>query len=198
MKITFKLKHLLAMAIMLLTTGIPIAYAATTVGAYATLVFGVGALNKVAVYQYTGGQSGDMTAGGLALTNIEFNSTDGTDAWVNATIAGGSTQDETNPILYTDNLGTTNAEINISTSSEISGVDTCLELRVIWKQASSGVFSNTDDPSATGFDLNTTQIQIDSSFTPDEENWGVWPYGNFSGCTVGEDQTTFYINATFA
>jgi len=202
MKVRVKVKHLIV-AILLSLAVLSVPVYATTHGAYATLVFGVGALNQVTVYQYTTSK-GAMTAAGLALTNIEFNSTTGTTLWANATVADGNTQDETHPIVYVDNTGTTNAAINISGSDDIANQDSCLKCIYIYNQSDGGNFYNynTDPTSASGGSsggyLNTTQIQIDSSFTPAEENWGVWLNSNFTECTQGEDTVTFNINATFA
>lgn len=197
MKLKINLTRMLALMLAVSLLGIGTVYAVTEQGAYATLVFGVGALNQITVYQYTTSK-GAMTAAGLALTNIEFNSTNPDAVWVNATVAGNSPQDATHPIVYVDNTGTTDAEININADSDITSTDACLKCRYIFKQAAAGVFSNTDDPATNGAGLNATQQQIDASFTPDEENWGVWLYGNFTGCTQGQDLAIFYINATFA
>jgi len=204
MKLKIKLSELLVlMTLAMFSIAIGTVYA-TEQGAYATLVFGVGALNQVTVYQITTSK-GAMTSAGLALTNIEFNSTTGTNLWTNASVAAGDTQNETYPIIYVDNTGTTNAALNISASDDIYDQDPCLKARYIYNQSESGTFLNENsDPTAAaggsiGSILNdTVPEQIDSSFTPAEENWGVWLYGNFSDCLVGEDTVTFYINATFA
>lgn len=197
MKVKIKLSKLLALVLVIFSLAISTAYAATTHGAYALLVFGVGALNEVTVYQITTNK-GAMTVAGLALTNIEFNTTTQDELWDNATVAGSDTQNQTYPILYVDNTGTTNvAPLNISASDDIANQDSCLDLRYYINQSEGGVFTSTT-LGATATDLNTTEVQIDASFTPTEANWGIWLYGNFSACTQGEDSVTFWINATFA
>jgi hypothetical protein len=203
MRTKTRLNVLLTILLACTVLSISSVYAVTYQGAYATLVFGVGALNEVTVYQLAVSK-GAMTTPGLALTNIEFNSTTGIALWVNATVAASTSQLPATPIIYVDNTGTTNAALNISTTDDIHTTDATLYLRYIYNQSEGGVFGNynTNPTSPAGGSsggyLNATQIQLDSSFTPTEQNWGIWLYGNFSGSTQGQDLTTFWVNATFA
>lgn len=114
---------------------------------------------------------------GTAATNIEFNSTDGTDLWLNATVSGGPIQDASSAIMVLDNTGNTNLEVNISINASLGS---CLGLRYNTTWA--------DDPSVNATDVGTTNITLDDSFTPAEAAINMWLWGNFSSCLETDDE----------
>lgn len=145
------------------------------------LLFNIGAVDELTV-TLLGETAQASAAGGAALpANIEFNSTDGSDEWINATVTGGgSTQDFTNPILSLDNTGTTNLNISMDIGA---GLDACQVLRY-----------NTSQPlyvgEGYGGSVNSTMnVTLDASFTPAESAISVWLNGNFSACEDNDDAT---------
>jgi len=171
-----KLLGVLALAFfVVLVMGTPRASAATE-SVYVEVWFNIGAVDELTVTLL--GQSAVTSATGGTATpaNIEFNSSDGSDEWVNATVAGGgSEQDDTNPILSLDNTGTTNLGINMSLNETLG--DTCLNL----------TYDTSHTYSPTKYVNSTMNATLDTSFTPAESAISVWLWGNFSTCGDADD-----------
>jgi hypothetical protein len=152
-----------------------------------TLYFNIAAVDELTVTLLGQAAVTSAPTGTATPANIEFNSTTGTDAWLNATVTGGgATQDGSNAILVLDNTGTTNLNINISTAG---GLAACQALRYNTTWCAT--------PSTCATDLDTTEITLDSSFTPAETAINLWLWGNFSACTDADDaSTTLTMEAT--
>lgn len=152
---------------------------------YTELYFNIGAVDELTVTLL--GQSVVTSSPGGTTTpaQIEFNVSADT-IWQNATVTGGgSTQDQTNPIFTIDNTGTTNLELNISINATMQAGSCVMLLRQLTDPFPYDISST--GPESAGEDVNTTNVTIDSSFTPSEAAWGVWLYTNFSGCLDADD-----------
>lgn len=188
-------KMILVLLAILLSSSIPV-LAATLEWTTTLLYFNVGAANEIRVTLL--GQPFTVTeAGGNATAqNIEFNSSGPTQAWVNARVTGlGSTQNDDNAIITISNPGSTNPEINISVNSSQSG---CIDLHYFMNQTASAKYSAGTPASET--QLNTTNVTLDGSFAPQggEPDIGLWLWGNFSGCAVGNSKVEMlYVFANF-
>jgi len=164
------------------------------------LYFNVGALDEISVQILGGVWNVSAPAGTATLYNIEFNTTLQYDAWVNAKTAGvASTQTDSNGIIVIDNTGTTTpTALNISTnvSSWGSGNYNCTDLHYFANNSADAVYGAATP--ASEIQLNNTNVTLDGSFTPTEDPWEVWLWGNFSGCTSGTRVAMFYVWANFA
>lgn len=162
--------------------------AATTQAAleyvYTELYFNIGAVDELTVTLLGESTVTSSVGGTTTPAQIEFN-VSGDATWQNATVSGGSTQDKTNPILSIDNTGTTDLVLNISINATMPSGTCTMLLRFI--NETSPYDLNALEPEANGEDVNTTNITIDSSFTPAEAAWGLWLYTNFSGCVDADD-----------
>lgn len=163
--------------------------AAGTGSVYVDLYFNIGAVDELTVTLLGLGAVTSDPGGQATPANIEFNVSASPDPWENATVTeAGSTQDLANPILELDNTGTTNLEINISINDTLPSNGCIMILRYINDSAVSGVFDiSGKDPETDGAVVSTTNITINSSYTPVGENLGLWLYGNFSGCADEDD-----------
>jgi hypothetical protein len=176
---------MLSAFILLMAFSTPVAFASTetvTTTLYlniqSILSFEVTLLGEGAVTSSAGGQA--------TASNIEFNSS-GSSANIQAKVTGGgTTQTDGNPILVVDNVGTVNIEpLNISINSNVPAC---------WKVYYSATF--TADCSG-GTELTTTEIEVDSSFTPAEAVKNLYLCGNTTACTSGDETTrTFTIEGT--
>jgi hypothetical protein len=156
---------------------------------YTELFFNIGAVDEMTV-TLLGESSVTSSEGGTATpANIEFN-VSGDAFWENATVTGGgSTQDSSNAILELDNTGTTNLEINISINATLPAATCTMGLKY------NTTWTGTPDGNAT--DVGTTNITLDSSFTPAESVIDIWLWGNFTGCGDGDDTVRrFFMWAT--
>jgi hypothetical protein len=145
-----------------------------------TLFFNIGAVDELTV-TLLGEAAATSSPSGQALpANIEFNSTDGDTVWQNASVTnGGSTQDSSNAIIQLDNTGTTNLLINMSLDASINA---CLDA----KYSTSFIH----DVEGSGISLNETEnATLDASFTPAESVIDLWLFGNFTGCSDGDDDS---------
>ncbi len=166
------------------------------------LYFNVAVSDEVTVYLLQ--ESGTATSGAGASTsqNIEFNSTTGTTQWANARVQGGSStlQNDDEGIIWIDNTGSTTPELNISVnvSSWGSGGYSCLDLHYFSNQTGGATVANYSAGTPANEDqLNTTNVTLDSSFTPAEDTWEVWLWGNFSSCSSGSTGAMLYVWADF-
>lgn len=172
-------KRIMALTFIFCLAAAPVAMAATE-SVTVTLYFNIGAVDELTV-TLLGEAAATSTAAGQALpANIEFNSTVGTDLYLNATVSnGGSTQDATNAIMQLDNTGTTNLAINMSLDGSINA---CLDCKY--------ATSFTYDVVGSGISLNDTEnATLDASFTPAEAAIDMWLWGNFSGCLDADDDS---------
>jgi len=137
------------------------------------------------------GQSATLSAtspGQATTANVEFNSTGGSQAWVNATVIGGSTQTSGSPIYSLDNTGTTNLNTVMNISAN---VPTCMILK----------YNTTDQGNTTlragSTSVTTTPITLDASFTPAEAAIPIYFWLNYTSCTLADSTTrTIYFYGT--
>lgn len=155
-----------------LLTGIQIVKAATE-SVYSDLVFAVSSVLEMTV-TLRDGTSFTSAPAGNQTGDITFTLPTGTDTWINAT-AGGTDQDNTNPIIQIDNTGTINFMLNISINDT---VPSCMDLRY------NTSWTGTPEDYAT--DLSTTNITLDDSFTPAEAVVNLWLWGNATACVQGD------------
>lgn len=157
------------------------------------LYFNVAAADEVTVTLY--GESGQATSDTGAATpqDIEFNSSTGTDFWLNGTVTGdgGSAQDESNPIIQITNTGNTVPNtINITITG--TSLDACQKLRF---------HNDTMDasPETSADSLNATEnVTIATSYPVGATALDLWLYGNFTGCGAADDtDPTLRIYADF-
>jgi len=152
-----------------------------------TLYFNVQSLMAFEVVLLGGTAVTSAPGGTPTASNIEFNSTTGTDANLQAKVTGGgATQTDGNPILSVNNVGTVNiAPLNISISSVTPA---CWDLHYspIWTAICSA-----------GTIMTNTEIQIDDSFTPAEAAKSIYLCANATAC-ISSDETTrvFTIEGT--
>lgn len=135
---------------------------------------------------------------------IYFNCSAGSNgncAWVNATGNGGAptTQDPgtaDQAILIATNTGTATLSLTMKAESDIHSDDSCLNMTMTHEQEASCTTTDTYD-SATET-LKTSDVTLDASFTPADDQICIWLWGNFTGCTAGVDSTNIYLNSTVA
>lgn len=126
--------------------------------------------------------------GGQATTsNIEFNFSSGSVAYVEARRTNSAdVQSDGNPILTLNNTGTSNLEINISTSAAAPG---CMVLRY-----NDTAFCAT--PATCATELGATNITIDSNYTTTEALITLYLWANATDCSeVDTTSVTMYMYA---
>lgn len=156
---------------------------------YVDLFFNIGAVDELSVTLLSESPVTSAAGGTATASNIEFN-VSGDVYWQNATVTGGgSLQDDTNPILALDNTGTTNLEINISINSTLPSNGCKMDLRYINDTGGAPYDISGKTPGTDGVVVSTTNITINSSYTPSNPAIGLWLYGNFSGCGDADDTT---------
>lgn len=187
-------KKLALLAVVVALFAYPAVQAATE-SVYVDLYFNIASVDELTVTLLGESAVTSLPTSQATPANIEFNVSADT-YWQNATVTGGgSTQDATNPILALDNTGTTNLEINISLNNTLPAGSCTMDLRYINDSYSYDISGLT--PQDNGTQVSTGNITIDSSFTPAEAAWGLWLYGNFSGCLDADDTVRrFTIYAT--
>lgn len=131
-----------------------------------------------------------VTSGASTPTasDIEFNSTTGTDANLQAKVTGGgSTQTDGNPILNVSNVGTVNIEpLNITIDSDVPAC---------WTLYYDAAFQATCSSSSNTVN-STTEITVDASMIPAEYH-PLYLCADTSGCTSSDETTrTFTIEGT--
>jgi hypothetical protein len=151
---------------------------------YVDLFFNIGAADELTVTLLGQSAVTSSPSGQATPANIEFNVT-GNTSWENASVTGGSQQSNITPILSLDNTGTTDLEINISINASLPSGACTMDLRYINDSAPYDI--DALNPEDNGSQVSTTNITIDSAFTPSEATWGIWLYGNFSGCIDSDD-----------
>jgi len=172
------------------------------------LYFNVAQLDEVTVYLLGYTSTGNVTApaGTATLYNIEFNTTQASASWINATVATGSgqVQSQNSGIIYIDNTGTTNdVQLNISTNvsswASEGNPAGCLNLKYFANQSLStfGDAVYTSFNPSTLAQLNVTNVTIDADFDATDQAWEVWLFGNFTNCVQGTYAEMFYVWANF-
>jgi hypothetical protein len=154
------------------------------------LYFNVGALDDVTVTLVNEGGSTSTAGypGATTSTSLNFSCGSGSCSWVNATLSStGSSQDVTVPAVTIDNTGTTNAQLNISANVSFPGA-TCFDLR----------FSNNTMTNPPTVQLNTTNVTLDSVFTPTDSTLKVWLFANFTVCSQQTYVAQFNVWALFS
>jgi len=156
------------------------------------LYFNVAANDEVTVTLYGAAGQTSSDTGAATPLDIEFNSSTGTDYWLNATVTstGGNVQDDTNPIFQIDNTGNTDATtINITITG--NALNACQKLAYNLTYQS--------DPGAGGVLVNSSyNTTINTSYTPAETAIDLWLWGNFTECAAADDSSpTFRIYADF-
>ena len=122
-----------------------------------------------------GESSVTATGGGAATSEIEFNSSTGTNSCVEAKVVAGSTQDSTHPIMSLDNTGTVNLNLSISLNTT---VPSCMTL-----------IGKTTYACAEGTTITNSPTTIVNDFTPSApaQDWFMW--ANFTACTSSDSTT---------
>jgi len=187
-------KTILVLLVILVSLSIPV-FAATLQYTTTILYFNVGAANEIRVTLLGEAWTVAAAAGNATTQNIEFNSTGTNSAWVSSKITGGgSTQANNSPIITIFNAGSTSPLVNMSVNSSQSG---CINLHYFFNQSNTASY-NTGTP-ASEVQLNATGVTLDASYVPSSDaSIGVWLWGNFSGCTIGDSKPELlFINATF-
>jgi len=170
-----------------LLTGIA-AYAANLEYTTTLLYFNVNENRDVQVLSLGGAWVSATSAGAPTTGNIEFNTSNPYAYWVNATIeGGGGSQDDTTPILQVQNIGTIDAQINISINETMPS---CMLLR----------YENdtiTYPPSTS--DLGTTNVTLVGALGSGETALDIWLFANFTNCGTGDTtQRNFTVYADYA
>ena len=170
---------------------------AATESVYVDLYFNIASVDELTVTLLGQSAVTSLPASQATPANIEFNVSSNT-YWQNATVTGGgSTQDDTNPILALDNTGTSNLEINISLNSTLPASTCTMVLRYINDSSPYDISALTAE--SNGIAVSTTNVTINSSYTPAGAALGLWLYGNFSDCADSDDTVRrFTIYATTA
>jgi len=172
-----KRKTAIALAVIALLA-IPLVWAISTT----TLVY----FNVASLVAYTltlPGQSAvNANSTGAPTTAIEFNSTTGTTANVNAKVVGGTQQSDGVPIFQFDNTGTVPLNISVVLNSV---TQSCVNL------TGATTYAGAD----TGPQIGTTNVTVVNSYAPAAaaQNW--YMKADFTACTAADTSTrTLYSN----
>lgn len=111
------------------------------------------------------------TTPGAATAAIEFNSTTGTDANVDARVVGGSAQSNGNPIMQFDNTGTVNLNLSVQLSAALPG---CMAL------AGATTHAGADAGAAITDTTNTTVV---NAYGPNDAAQDWYMKTDFTACT---------------
>ena len=112
------------------------------------------------------------TIGGAPTTGIEFNSSTGNDAGVEAKVVGGATQNSTSPIFAYENVGTVNLNLTVLLDSDPS---VCITLN-----------GGTTHPPATP--ISTSNVTVSTNLVPTGTvNW--YMQSDFTACVDSDDST---------
>ncbi len=113
------------------------------------------------------------TPAGAPTTAIEFNSTTGTDANVNARVVGGSSQtiNPGVPIFVYDNTGTVNLNISVYLNSTLPA---CITLKG----------GNTNSTITTP--ISTTNVSVATNFGPNDPTVDWYMQADFTACTASD------------
>lgn len=174
--------------ILLFTTGFGMAQAADE-SVWTILYINIGAQDEMTVTLLDESAETSSPGGTQAANNLEFNSSTGHTLWQNATVIGGSEQDNTNAILEIDNTGNTNLNVSLVLGNASNA---CNELRYD--------LSFQSDVETDGKLLNdSTPAIIDTSFAPGDAAKDVWLWCNFTACAADDDNAPLlFINASTA
>jgi hypothetical protein len=118
--------------------------------------------------------------GGTATTGIAFNSTDGTDADVNARVVGGIAQSDGTPIFSIDNDGTTILNMSIAIAA---GLPACMDLM------GGTVYATITQ------NITNTPYYIDETFAPADTAITFYLQTDFAAC-ASADSTSKTITLT--
>ncbi|NIM46960.1 MAG: hypothetical protein GTN40_02255 [Candidatus Aenigmarchaeota archaeon] len=165
------------------------------------LYFNVEQLDQISVQLLGQGWDASSPTGTATSYNIDFNSSTGSVAWTNATVKfANNNQSFSDGIILIDNTGTTtpttlNISTNVSDWSTAGSPAGCLDLHYFANNSTAAVY--TAQTPASEPQLNTTNVTLDSSFDPTDNNWELWLWGNFSQCNQGTYAEKLYIFADF-
>jgi hypothetical protein len=190
-KAMYMLPLMLAMTLALAAMSAKPANGAESV--YILIEFNTGTDESFTATVYGGSGCVSAAAPSQCGDSIAFNSSTGTTTWDAPERIGGSAQDATHPILIVTNTGNVALDFSTRTDADIGSVDACLDLRFAAEQEAS---CNTAVTGATANDLNDTATIVDASFAVADNQWCIWLWGNFTGCTAGIDDTYLYLNST--
>lgn len=146
------------------------------------LYFNVGSLSDIRVTLIQQSYV-KATTSGNTTQNIEFNCGGMNCWWLNASVQGGATANQTyaSSIIQVTNLGTTTPQVNISVNVTQSG---CIDLHYFSNQTASDIYGAATPNSES--QLGTANVTLDGAFN-NTEHIGLWLWGNFSGCTTTAD-----------
>jgi hypothetical protein len=117
------------------------------------------------------------TVPGAATTAIEFNSTTGTDANVNARVVGGTAQSSGTPIMQFDNTGTVNLNLSVQLNAALPG---CMAL------AGATTYAGADTGAAITPTTNTTVVD---NYGPNDAAQDWYMKTDFTACTYYDTNT---------
>jgi hypothetical protein len=193
-------KILLTVILLFIVLSTVAVYAINAASTKTLIFFNIGVLEWVQVQMLGSATWVNTSTGGAGTSNnIEFNSTGSEKLWLNATIVGNSAlkQNDTNSIFLIQNAGSTNATINITLNSTLTGAGACLMRMKYYNSTSSslGTYTTIPDIANSTWNGNVTLL---NPLVP-AQNLYLWLFANFSGC-ASTDTTTrnFTIVADFA
>lgn len=196
------IKKLLAVILFFVMLSTVSVYAVNTARTTTLIWFNIAILQAVKVQMLTSGTWTATTAGGAATTNdIDINSTGVEMTWNNASIRGSATsQGDTTPILKIQNQGSTNALINISLNSTITGAGGCLIRARFYNSTSSTlVYPPTNPDFANGTYSGNVTLLDPLTTSGTSQNIYLWLFANYTTC-ASTDATSrnFTIWADYA
>ncbi|MBN1385665.1 hypothetical protein JW968_01665 [Candidatus Woesearchaeota archaeon] len=126
----------------------------------------------------------ESTGGGAATTDIEFNSTSGTEFNISACVVGGTCQSDGTPIFQYNNTGTVTINLSVALNTALPA---CMSLT--GAQTFTGAESG-------GSAMSTTPVAVQNNFAAG--NGVVWYMAaDYSGCTYTDSTTrTITTNGT--
>jgi hypothetical protein len=164
--------------VVIVLLAVPVVWAITTT---TTVYFNVASL--VAYTLTLPGQSAvNANSTGAPTMAIEFNSTTGTNADVNAKVVGGTVQSSGVPIFQFDNTGTVplNISVVLNTSTQ-----SCINM------TGATTYAGADN----GTQIGTTNVTVVNSYTPSAAAQDWYMKADFTACTASDTSTrTLYSN----
>jgi hypothetical protein len=115
---------------------------------------------------------------GTATANVEFNSSTGGNACVEAKVVGGTVQSTGNPVMMLDNTGTVNLNMSLQLASTVPACMTLYGNQTYTATCATG--TNT---------ITAAQWRVKSDMTPADSAQAVYLWTSFSGCTAADTTT---------
>ncbi len=165
-------KRTTTMLVVLALLLVPVVWAISTT---TQVNFNVG---SVVAYTLTlpGESAVSATGGGAPTTAIEFNTSSGTDANVDAKVAGGTVQSDGTPIFQFDNTGTVNLDLSVALDS---AVPSCVNM------TGATTYAGAD----TGAEIATANVTVATGYTPAAAAQDWYMKADFAACITGDTTT---------